>query len=105
MAGLLVLILLSITSAGAYVIGLRCFGLKTSQLQTAGRRALEWVGLTLVFFALNLGTGISVILALRRWNAEFVSMYFVNDATIGLASMFQAVAFQWWRIPCAANPE
>jgi hypothetical protein len=52
---------------------------------------------------LNLGTGIAVILALRWWSSAFVSMYFVNDATIGLASMFQAVAFQWCRTPSSVK--
>ena len=105
MASMVVLTLLGITSAGAYAIGTRCFGLQTSRLQAAGWHALEWLGLTLVFLALNLGAGISLILALRWWNSAFVSMYFVNDATIGLASMFQAVAFQWWRTPPAVKPE
>ncbi len=88
--------LVAITSLGALLVGIRRLGLAPAGLQQAGVRALETMGLLLVFTGLNLALGIAGILAWRGITGEFVSLYVLNDAVLGLLSLVQAVIFHWW---------
>jgi hypothetical protein len=89
--------LVALTSALVWVAGRRFLGLPTSLLRPALRRLLEWVGLTVLLYALNLFAGFVLVLVLRRLTGSFVSMYVNTDATLALLSAFQALVFQWWR--------
>jgi hypothetical protein len=89
--------LVALTSALAWVIGRRRLGLTGSSLRPALVRLLEWVGLSVVFYALNLFIGFALVLLLRKLTGSFVSMYVNTDATLALLSAFQALVFQWWR--------
>jgi hypothetical protein len=88
--------LVAATSLGAYLIGTRGLGLPPGGLRRAGARALETIGLLIVFAAANLGLGVAVILAWRGLTGEFLSLYLLNDAVLGILSLLQALIFQWW---------
>jgi hypothetical protein len=88
--------LVAATSLGAFLIGIKRLGLPRGGLRRAGARTLEAMGLMLVFAAANLGLGVAVILGWRALTGEFLSLYLLNDAVLGLLSLVQAVIFQWW---------
>jgi len=87
----------AVTSALVWVIGRRALGLRSSALRPALVRLLEWVGLSAVFYAVNLFAGFLAVLALRKLTGSFISIYVNTDATLALLSAFQALVFQWWR--------
>lgn len=89
--------LVALTSGLAWWAGRRRLGLSPSALRPALLRLLEWIGLTALFYALNLCTGVALVLVLRKLTDSFVSMYINTDTTLGLLSAFQALVFQWWR--------
>jgi hypothetical protein len=89
--------LVALTSALAWVIGRRRLRLSAPSLRRALVRLLEWVGLSVVFYALNLFVGFLAVLVLRKLTGSFVSMYVNTDATLALLAAFQALVFQWWR--------
>jgi len=50
----------------------------------------------MLFLALNLGLGGLAVLAWRGLSGRFVSLYILNDATLGVLSLVQALIFHWW---------
>ncbi|SRR6266542_502001 len=102
MDGLPVLILVALTSAGAYCFGVTRLGLPAGNLRAAIGRVFETLGLTLVFLMLNVGVGVALALAVRTFTGSFFSMYFVDDRFLVLCCI-QGLAFQYWRIP--AEPQ
>jgi hypothetical protein len=88
--------LVAVTSLGAWLVGTRRLGLPGAGLAPAGARMLEAIGLLLVFLALNLVVGTTVILAWRSVTGHFVSLYILNDATLGVFALVQALVFHWW---------
>ena len=92
-----VLVLVGFTSIGAYLIGARGFGLTRSRLRAAIGKMLTCLGATLVFFGLNLGVGILVVLASRTLALGFLSMYLSNDVSLLVLSAIQGLTFACWR--------
>jgi hypothetical protein len=92
-----ILIMVGLTSVGGYILGIKGLRLSRSGLWSALGKACECVGLTLVFFLLNLAVGIFAILAVRSVSGRFVSMYIVSDITLLIVSLLQALIFQAWR--------
>jgi hypothetical protein len=88
--------LVALTSGLVWVIGRRRLGLRASAVRPALGRLLEWVGLSVVFYAVNLFVGFLAVLALRKLTGSFISMYVNTDTTLALLSAFQAFVFQWW---------
>ena len=68
-----------------------------ASLLQAGARALDCAGLTVVFLVANVTLGVAVILGLRAVTGQFVSVYLINDASLAVLSIAQAVFFRWWR--------
>jgi hypothetical protein len=91
------LALVVFTSAGAYLIGRRRLGLSRHAALRALRKMLEAVGATLIFFAVNLVAGMALILTTRILFGIFAPMSLANDMALLPLSLFQALAFQWWR--------
>jgi hypothetical protein len=89
--------LVALTSGLVWVIGRRGLGLRSSAVRPALVRLLEWVGLSVVFYAVNLFVGFLAVLALRKLTGSFISMYVNTDTTLALLSACQALVFQWWR--------
>ncbi len=97
MESMYILIVVSLTSVGAYILGITRLRFSGSKLQLALGKACECVGLTLVFFLLNLGVGMLAILAIRSFIGRFVSLYIVADIALLVLSLLQALTFQAWR--------
>ena len=91
------LIVVGLTSFGACIVGRSWLGLSWSSLGRAINVMLESVGVTLVFFAVNLAAGILIILVGRLFLREFVAIYLVNDFTLLVLSLLQGCIFQWWQ--------
>ena len=89
--------LVALTSGLVWVIGRRGLGLRSSAVRPALVRLLEWVGLSVVFYAVNLFVGFLAVLVLRKLTGSFISMYVNTDTTLALLAAFQALVFQWWR--------
>ncbi len=92
-----ILTLVGLTSLGAYLVGARRLGLEARALRAAAGRALECIGLTLVCAVANVALGFAGILVARVLTGGFVSLYTVNDVTLLLLSLLQALVFAWWR--------
>jgi len=93
----LLVLMVGLTSLAAFLVGTRRLGLTAGRLRRAGARTLDCVGLGLVFLLANLLIGAAAILGLRALTGAFVSLYFLNDATLAVLSGLQALVFQWWR--------
>jgi hypothetical protein len=92
-----ILITTGLTSVGAYIIGVKWLRLSRYGLWLALGKTCEAVGLTLVFFLLNLTVGASVVFAGRFLMGTFVSLYRLSDVALIALSLLQALAFQAWR--------
>ncbi len=90
-------VLIALTSAGAYLIGASAGDLSAGRLRAAVGKALECVGLALVFLAVNVGVGTIAALAARYLLSTFVSLYPMTDASLLGLSLLQAITFHWWR--------
>jgi hypothetical protein len=91
------LLLTATTSLGAVVVGARALGLARGRLKTAARCALEVVGASVVFFVVNLMVGLPVILAVRAFTGQFLSVYLLNDLMLIVLSTLQGIVFCGWR--------
>ena len=88
---------LALTSLGAVLICVHRLGLSPARLGHAAARAVDCIGLGLVFLAANLAIGGLVVLGLRLVTDSFVSLYALNDHTILTLSLLQGLVVQWWR--------
>ena len=89
--------MVGVTTVAAYLLGTRTLRLERRELGPAGAEALALVGLAIVFLVANLVAGICLILGARALSGRFLSVYWVNDSTLGLMSFLQAVVFHCWR--------
>ena len=91
------LAMVSLTSIGSYLVGVKWLGFPGRALRPAVDKMLECIGATLVFAALNVALAATIILGLRSLTGTFVSVYVINDVTwLGL-SLLQGLTFWWWR--------
>lgn len=97
MEGPFILLLVGLTSVGAYWVGVKGLGLSGRGLRRAVGKVLECVGMMLVFLVGNLAAGMITILAARVVTREFVSLYLINDEVLVILSLLQGLAFQCWR--------
>jgi hypothetical protein len=91
------LIAAGLTSVATYLLGAKWFGWARHGLWQALARAFECIGLTLLFFLLNLAVGMIAVLAVRSLIGRFVALYSVSDTTLLMLSLLQALTFQGWR--------
>ncbi|HEV8675920.1 MAG TPA: hypothetical protein VGX21_17925 [Methylomirabilota bacterium] len=90
-------VLVGLTSVGAYLMGARGRGWSRRGLRAAVGHMLECVGLALAFFVVNLALGLAILLVARRVAGGFVSLYVVDDVTLLVLSLLQALVFAGWR--------
>jgi hypothetical protein len=91
------LMLIVLTSAGAWVVGARRLGLDSRALGAAVGRLLESLGVIVIFLAANVLVAGLVILTARSVGPRFVSLYLADDAIVLVLSALQGLAFQAWR--------
>ena len=97
MASLTLAIIVALTSGGAYLVATRRNGLRRSELPGAVTEALAYLGLAVVFLLANLTVGMALILGLRALTDRFISVYVVNDSTLAILSLLQALILHCWR--------
>ena len=90
------LMLIGLTSVGAYLLGKRR-GQSWSEFHHAVARMLETIGMSLIFFLVNLALGVSIILVVRTFTPWFVSLYLADSLVLLLLSLLQGLTFHWWR--------
>jgi hypothetical protein len=96
MIGIFMLAVAGLTSAAAYLLGVRALGLVPTRLGAALGKMLEMVGAVLTFLVADLLVAL-VLVALRGVTGTFVSVYVIDDTVwLGLA-LLQGLVFQWWR--------
>jgi hypothetical protein len=96
MTDLFVLGLIAFTSTGAMLIGIRG-RLATRTLIAGVAEALEVLGAGLVFFAINLATGIVALLLARVVGTGYPSLYLAADVTVLILSLLQGLTLHCWR--------
>ena len=97
MTGIFMLAVAGLTSAAAYLLGVRPLGLAPAQLFVALGKMLEIVGAILIFLVGDLLVAVVLVVALRGVTGTFVSVYLIDDTVwLGLA-LLQGLVFQWWR--------
>ncbi len=97
MGPLFLLLLVSMTSIAAYLFGRHRLGLERRRLGMAVLSVLELIGLSLLFFAVNVGVGLASILAARELTPAFFSVYTLNDVSLVGLSALQGLVFGFWR--------
>lgn len=91
------LILVALTSLGAWAVGTRRLGLETPRLRAAMGQLLQCLGLVVVFLAANLALGFAAIALVRGLTDTFVSMYVLEGFMLPVLSLLQALVFAWWQ--------
>ena len=95
--------LVAFTSVGAVWVGTKGFGLSTSTLRSAIGKALDGIGLILVFLGVNLTVGGIAILTIRLVTGRFLSLYILTDETLLGFSLLQGLTLLWWRTRSAPS--
>jgi hypothetical protein len=98
MSSITLVLIVGLTSLGAYLVATRFAGLRRADLRGAFLETLECLGLVVIFFLANFAVGTALILGLRGLTGRFISVYIVNDATLAILSLFQALVFHRWRV-------
>ncbi|HXG14700.1 MAG TPA: hypothetical protein VNK50_00545 [Calidithermus sp.] len=93
MESLFVLALVGATSLLAAVLVRWVGGPSRKRWQAAVVRALDAVGLGVVFFVANIALGTAVVLLTRAATGTFLSAYLVNDVTLAALSLLQGLVF------------
>jgi hypothetical protein len=92
-----VLVLVGLTSLGAIVLEARRQARAAATLRGAASKALEAVGLTVVFFLANVATGALLTVGARALEVTFISIYLSTDVALLVLSLLQALVYQRWR--------
>jgi hypothetical protein len=90
---LLLIAIVAITSASAVAIA---WGQGVRALGRAVLLAVEIVGAATLFFAANVGVGVALVLAARRFSPYYPTLYEVSDVSLLLFSLVQALVLQIW---------
>jgi hypothetical protein len=86
----------ALTSLAAGLAATRRSGLRAAELRRALTDALSCLGLAVVFLAANVAAGIVLILGARALTRGFISFYLLNDITLPILSLIQALVFHAW---------
>ena len=84
------LILVALTSLGAYGLGVRALRLSPGTVPGAMRRLLLGVGLALLFLAANAVLGVTAILATRA-TGRSITPYLISDVMLVILSLIQGL--------------
>ncbi len=93
---LVLVTIIALTSAAAYVTGTRVFGRSPGDLRSVLIALTETVGLVAAFLGLNLALGFVLVRAVWGLTGYFISVYVLEDSTLVLLSALQGFALRWW---------
>ena len=97
MRSIILVLIVGLTSLGGYLAATRFAGLRRDDLPGALREALECLGLVVIFLLVNVAVGVALILGFRALTGQFITIYIVNDATLAILSLLQALVLHRWR--------
>jgi hypothetical protein len=97
MSSITLVLIVVLTSLGAYLTATRFAGLRRADLQGALLETLECLGLVVIFLLANFTVGAAMILGLRALTGRFISIYVVNDVTLAILSLLQAIVYHRWQ--------
>ncbi len=97
MPSLTLVVIVLLTSVGAFVVATRGVGLRAAAFPSAVMRALDCLGLAVLFLLGNLGLGLVLVLGLRAITGQFLSVYVLSDATLAVLSLLQALVLHCWQ--------
>ena len=90
-------LLIATTSVAILLLGTKRLGLPLGALRDACKELSECIGASIIFFAVNLAVGISIIF-LSRVLGQFTGVYVMARPSVVLFSLGQGFLFQmWWR--------
>ena len=92
-----VTVVVLVTSAAAYAVGTRALHRSSRHLLAAVGATLELIGVSTLFFVVNVAVGTLAIGAVRGLTSTFVSIYHVSDISLLVLSLVQALLFGAWR--------
>ncbi len=91
-----ILVLVSLTSVGAYIAGAKKLGLSERRLREAAGKLIESVGIMCIFFGLNVLVWAFFVVAMRLATRYSPSFYVLSDPSLLLLSVLQGLFFVWW---------
>jgi hypothetical protein len=91
----LIVLVLAVTSLVALAVGVRR---GVAGFGAAMGTTLEVIGATVIFFAANVALGGALVLAARRLTLVYASLYAVNDISLLIVSLLQALTITLWRV-------
>lgn len=91
-----ILVLVIMTSVGAYVAGAKTLGLSQRRLQEAAGKLVESVGITCIFWGLNVLFWSFFVVTIRFATRHSPSFYVVSDPSLLVLSVLQGLFFVWW---------
>ncbi len=97
MPSLTLVVIVLLTSVGAFLVATRGVRLRGAALPGAVISALDCLGLAVLFLLGNLGLGLVLVLGLRAMTGQFLSVYMLNDATLAVLSLLQALVLHCWQ--------
>jgi hypothetical protein len=86
-----------VTSAAAYALGTRALRRSPRHLRAAVGTTLELIGVSALFFVVNVAVGTLAIGAIRGLTSTFVSIYQVSDVSLLVLSLVQGLLFGGWK--------
>jgi hypothetical protein len=97
MEGYFVLVPVAFTCLAVAFLEARRQPRAAASLRAALSKALEAVGMTILFFLGNVATGALVTVAARALDVTFISIYLTTDVALLVLSLLQALIYQRWR--------
>lgn len=97
MEGYFVLVPVALTCLAVAFLEARRQPRAAASLRAALSKALEAVGMTILFFLGNVATGALVTVAARAFDVTFISIYLTTDVALLVLSLLQALIYQRWR--------
>jgi hypothetical protein len=90
------ILLVGLTSLGAYLVGARGLGLSRAGLGGALCAMLEAIGMATVFLLANIGLAALGLGLVRGAGGHFISVYSIDDFALVTLSSLQGFVFRWW---------
>jgi hypothetical protein len=93
-----ILFLVALTSFFAYRVTKKKERRTFSTIGAAVRNLFEWVGTFSIFLIGNLIVGVLVVLIVRTFTTQFVTLYALGNVLLLILSAAQAFVFHhWWK--------
>src|SRR5262245_30564821 len=92
----LVLLIVLMTSAAAYLLGRWGLGTRKISLGNAVRRFVEYLGAFVIFLMANMVLGVALMLLIRSTTARVVPIYLLDHVMLIILCGVQALSYVTW---------